>query len=88
MVTTLTEIEERKKFHEQQDEILKNIPVEFANALRDIAWEQGHSSGYSEVLMIVGDLVYRLKPAIAAYKARIAKEVKSWYRINKENPHG
>jgi hypothetical protein len=60
-----------EQFRDQEDEILKDVPIEFHGPLRGMAWDQGHSAGFEEVIGDLREMVYRLKPAIAEYTARI-----------------
>jgi hypothetical protein len=49
-------------------------PDEFKSFVLTQAWDIGHSSGYSEVLIYVKDFAYDLSKAIKSYKIRIVKE--------------
>jgi hypothetical protein len=55
------------EFEQKQEAKLQDVPKEFHSPLRMIAWDRGHSSGHSEVLMILEDLVFHFKPAIDEY---------------------
>jgi hypothetical protein len=65
----MTDIE----FQAKQDKILQDIPKEFHGALSYMAWNEGHSAGYNEVLGYLSDFVYNLKEAIEKYTQRIKK---------------
>jgi len=63
-----------QEFSEKQISLLKNIPVEFHNALSYSAWEMGHSAGYEEVIGILSDLVGSFEDPIKKFEARIRSE--------------
>lgn len=54
--------------------VLREIPLEFAVAIRAIAWERGHSCGYSEVLVEAEGLRDKLEPFIKAFEQRMRSE--------------
>jgi hypothetical protein len=58
-------------FNKQQDQILEQLPLEFHSFVHTYAWEQGHSSGYNEVLNIEEELIYHLTRAIEKYKLNL-----------------
>ena len=60
-----------EQFKVRQEEILKDIPLEFRGAIAYLAWEQGHSYGYDEVLIHVHELADNLKEPIKKYRERI-----------------
>jgi len=60
-----------EQFEVKQTEILKDIPLEFRGAIAYLAWEQGHSYGYDEVLIHVHELADNLKEPIKKYRERI-----------------
>ena len=70
---SVQEVAAREEFERHQAEILAPIPTAFHGALRGLAWEQGHSAGYAEVLGDLGELVYRLAPAIAEFKQELSQ---------------
>ena len=47
-----------KEFSIKQKEILSRVPEQFQGWLAKYAWDEGHANGYSEVLIILGDLVH------------------------------
>jgi hypothetical protein len=53
--------------------MLDGLPQEFRECVAAYAWEQGHSSGYSEVLLYAADLTDLLKAPLASYTKRITK---------------
>jgi hypothetical protein len=62
---------ERLNFEKRQTEWLAQIPEEFRSFVRTYSWEQGHSSGYNEVLNIAEDLIYHLTRAVENYKMKL-----------------
>lgn len=66
-----------EEFYQKQKEILDLIPIEFRSFVEWIAWEQGHSFGYDEVLNHVYDYVYDIKEPIEKYTERILNENKT-----------
>ena len=62
-----------EEFETQQDELLKEIPEEFRSAIFYKAWEDGHSSGYEEVIYHVKDLISTLEEPIAKFEQRIRR---------------
>lgn len=65
---------DREAFERRQDEILGGVPEAFRGFVRGYAWQQGHASGYSEVLGIATDIVEQLRPAIVAF-SELEREV-------------
>jgi len=61
------------EFNQKQAEMLANVPVEFHSWLQGIAWDQGHSSGYENVISILEDLLYGFEEARAKYNKRIKR---------------
>jgi hypothetical protein len=59
------------EFTERQNEILKGVPKEFHGALSYYAYQQGHSNGNSEILIILCDLVDALEKPISDFEERI-----------------
>jgi hypothetical protein len=59
------------KYEEEAEKVLKDIPVEFHEFLKQYAWEEGHSSGYEEVLSKLKDLQYQIVPCIRNYTKNI-----------------
>lgn len=57
--------------HEYESEmtvLLADLPESFRLFVRRQAWEDGHSSGYEEVISIAQDLASGLQPAIEQYR--------------------
>lgn len=59
---------------EKTDFLLRNVPTEFHSALSEMAYDRGHSAGYSEVELILEGLVANLMPSIQAFEQRIRRE--------------
>jgi hypothetical protein len=59
------------QFTERQAQLLKDIPEDFHGALTHLAWEQGHSYGYEEVLGDLENLVTHLREPILRYGQRM-----------------
>lgn len=68
------EKQDRLKFEAKQSEMLKRVPQEFHAALARMAWTEGHSNGYSEVLFWLSEYIGHFKPAIARFARRIRSE--------------
>lgn len=58
-------------FETAQSEALANIPLEFHAAFRQIAWDEGHSAGYEEVVSILDRLIDHFDLPIKQYTKRI-----------------
>lgn len=54
-------------------EAVSDLPLEFQEFVRGIAWDQGHSAGYEEVVSIAKDIAGDLKPYVESYQKRIMK---------------
>lgn len=63
-----------QEFYPKQEEMLKDIPKQFHGALAHLAWEQGHSSGFENVLCCLSDLIDDLKEPIKAYGDAVVAE--------------
>lgn len=61
------------QFNVQQAELLTRIPTVFHGPVSSLAWEDGHSAGYEEVILYVSKYVDWLSPPLNAY----AKELKN-----------
>jgi hypothetical protein len=64
---------------EYEDELtclLTQLPEEFQGMVSSKGWEDGHSSGYEEVLSVVDTLIGELKPCIEKYTKRVKSEDK------------
>ena len=53
---------------------LAELPEEFRQSVKQLAWERGHSSGFLEVLGVLSDLIYALREPLAAFEKRIRGE--------------
>lgn len=60
-------------YKEKVAEVLRNIPVEFHDSLKKIAWDWGHAYGYQEVYGVLLDLVDDLKEPINQFRQRCVK---------------
>lgn len=65
------------EFNEEQAELLKFAPEEFHSALSHKAWEDGHSAGYEEVILLLQGLVDWIDAPLKAYTARIQSKKKT-----------
>ena len=65
--------QEREEFQQDQDDLLTEIPIEFKGLISSWAWDQGHSSGYAEVLKYVRDYANDLEPVIKTYTENLIK---------------
>jgi flagellar biosynthesis/type III secretory pathway protein FliH len=63
------------EFANQQQEMLKEIPKEFRSAMSYKAWEDGHSAGYEEVILLLSNLIDAFKEPIEEFEHRIRKEI-------------
>ena len=66
-----------EEFYAEEKDILEGIPEEFKKVISYIAWQQGHSAGYHEVIIYLNNMAYEFRPAIKAYNTRIFNEVKN-----------
>lgn len=55
-------------------ELLEQLPEQFRGFVSQKAYEDGHSAGYSEVLIHADSLVHGLVPAIKAYKDALQED--------------
>lgn len=62
------------EFNEEQATQLQQVPAEFHSALVRKAWEDGHASGYEEVLRVLDSLIAWLEAPLKAYTGRIRQE--------------
>lgn len=62
------------EYKEEMDELLKPLPPEFHAFVRGQAYDQGHSSGYEEVVSIAQGLVHDLEPCVMAYTKRLNRK--------------
>lgn len=70
--TAMTEDDYRRELVDA----MSGLPDEFLGVVESISWEDGHSSGYEEVVGIAESLAERLAPAIRKYTERIGKRAK------------
>lgn len=66
-----------EEFAEEEALLLAAAPEEFRSALSYKAYEDGHSAGHEEVLSILGSLLNWLEEPLAAYTARIRKDMEA-----------
>ena len=45
------------EYQKQRNALLKRIPKEYRDGTAQYAWEQGHSCGYQEVLIVLEEIV-------------------------------
>lgn len=64
-----------EEYNSELTELLKPLPSEFRSFVSSTAWNDGHSSGYEEVLSIAGSLVSDLKPAIDLFREKMIKDL-------------
>lgn len=64
----------RPEFEKKKAEVLKEIPEEFHFFLSTIAWDEGYSSGYQNVLNLLIDLVWDFKIDLEKFTTRIKQE--------------
>lgn len=63
-----------EEFNDQQKVILSDTPPEFHAYFSYLAWEQGHSAGFEDVLICLHDLIGDgFKQALAKYTYNILK---------------
>ena len=65
-----------KEYKEKEEALFNsaNIPQELRPAMSYLAYEQGHSYGWSDVYSILQDIVYGLKEPIQKLIERIREE--------------
>lgn len=56
-----------EEFQEEMKQLLTNIPEAFHGFVEYQSYEQGHSCGREEVVLIASDIVSNLKPSIDAF---------------------
>lgn len=59
------------EYNEALEEAVEDLPQEFQEYVRMIAWNQGHSSGYEEVVNIATDMAGELEKYVTRYQKRI-----------------
>lgn len=62
------------EFNEEQDKLLKDIPKEFHRAFSGVAWNNGHSAGLEEVILVLSDLIFKFTQPIKDYEKRLVEE--------------
>lgn len=70
-----------KEFIAKQHEMLARIPEAFHDFFHDLAWEEGHSSGYEEVLNCLSNLLDLFPDALKKYNKptiTVLKETEQW----------
>lgn len=63
-----------KDFGEAQTELCKGLPEELIGPLQGLAWDEGHSAGYEEVINILKGYVRTFEGPLAKMERRIRKE--------------
>lgn len=64
----------RATYESEAAALLESIPQEFHAPLKCMAYDRGHSNGYSEMLNELSDLVYLLEVPLKAYAQRLRDE--------------
>ena len=59
------------EYVKRRDEVVGVLPPEFREAVLKRAWDEGHSCGYEEVLLVLKDLVDDLVGPLAVYRSRV-----------------
>ena len=67
------------EYKKQEAELLAKTPVEFHAALSYAAYESGHSAGYEECLIHLGDLVDALAEPLRKFENRVRREEMAAY---------
>ena len=62
------------EFLDKEAKMLEELPPEFRAEVAGLAWSEGHSCGYEEVILVLHDLVDSLLEPIQKFQARIKKE--------------
>jgi hypothetical protein len=58
----------------ESDGLLARLPIEFRNAVANMAWEQGHSAGREEVLNVLRGLVSDLEEPCERFEKRLREQ--------------
>jgi len=74
----------KDEFAAKQTELLKDIPKQFHGALSYLAWEDGHSSGYENVLNCLQNLIDELLSPIIAYGKAVAEETQHSLQVDRK----
>lgn len=49
-----------EEYNIKADELLKDVPEEYREGCKSLAYENGHAYGYNEVYNHLDDIVYRI----------------------------
>lgn len=60
----------QEEYDGELESILKQVPEDFRQYVRDQSWEDGHSAGLEEVISIAQDIVDKIDPCIEKFKKR------------------
>ena len=63
-----------EEYKQTQDELLKDIPEELQGTISYMAYEEGHSAGYEEVIGILRSHVSALEEPLKKFEARVRSE--------------
>lgn len=69
-----------KEYDQEMAKILEAVPKAFHACIRYLAWSQGHSAGFEEILSIASTIVTEFSPAIKAFGDEVKKEVRNFYQ--------
>ena len=59
------------EYVKRRDEVVGALPPEFREVVMKRAWDEGHSCGYEEVILVLKDLVDDLVGPLAVYRSRV-----------------
>lgn len=76
-----------EEYNEEATPLLEELPPELRAAVSYMAYENGHSAGYEEVLNELRGMVGSLKEPLAALEKRLRAEGKL-YRIHSVDEYG
>jgi len=48
---------DEKEYNKRAEEILKVVPPQYREGCKKYAWMEGHANGYSEVFIVLQDVV-------------------------------
>lgn len=60
-----------KEYQEEHEALLSRLPAAFQGFASSHAYEEGHSAGYEEVILLLHNLVDALEPAIENYRRQL-----------------
>lgn len=63
-----------EEYMTKQAELLERLPIELRTQVGYLAYDQGHSSGYEEVIGVLGELVTALEEPCKKLIARVKSE--------------